>query len=66
MLRSNPSADPGVGVKRCAGTPIGASHLTLHFNTNALNLRGKMPRSPSAPMLNSMSLTPNDQNSNSR
>jgi hypothetical protein len=27
MLRSNPSAVPGVGVKRCAGHPIGASPI---------------------------------------
>lgn len=48
MLRSKPSADPGVGVMRCAGSRIGASPATLHFNTNAINLRGTMPRSSPA------------------
>lgn len=63
MLRSNPSADPGVGVKRCADPPIGASpntslqhqcakpdwHDTSHHRHDAIN-----------------SLTPDDQNSISR
>jgi hypothetical protein len=65
MLRSNPSADPGVGVKRCAGPRIGASPNTLHFNTNALNLTGTTPpvTTGTTPF---NSLTPKDQNSISR
>ena len=65
MLRSNPSADPGVEVKRCAGPRIGASPTILHFNTNALNLIGKTPKSTTGMTLFN-SLTPSDQNSISR
>jgi hypothetical protein len=35
MQRCNPSADPGVGVKRCAGPPIGASPTT-HFTSTPM------------------------------
>jgi len=40
LLRSNPSADPGVGVE--AGpehAPVRSLHITFNFNTNAINLK---------------------------
>ena len=63
--RCDPSAVPGVGVKRCAGPRIGASPNTLHFNTNALNLIGMTPTvtTGTTPF---NSLTPEGQNSISR
>ena len=69
LLRSNPSADPGAktGAGRselpaCAPVP---THDSSGIGTNAINLRGTMPRHPGQDVLHH-SLTPTGRNSSSR
>ena len=45
LLRSNPSADPGAEPDRGGRKPPPPS-ASIRLGTNALNLRGTMPRSP--------------------